>query len=65
MPRVTLPDSCSHAGYLGVSTLHTFKINIILPASSLILKTIEDFFIRHTFLLGIIGYWTLLIEASF
>jgi hypothetical protein len=39
----------SHAGYLGVSTLHTFEINIILPASSLISKTIEDLFMRCTF----------------
>jgi hypothetical protein len=49
MPRVALPDSCSHAGYLGVSTLHTFKINIVLPASSLISKTIEDLFMRRAF----------------
>jgi hypothetical protein len=35
---------CSYAGYLGVSTLHTCKINIVLPASSLISKTIEDLF---------------------
>jgi hypothetical protein len=28
MPRVALPDSCSYAGYLGVSTVHTFKIYI-------------------------------------
>jgi hypothetical protein len=37
---------CNYAGYLGVSTLHTFKINIVLPASSLISKTIEDLFTR-------------------
>jgi hypothetical protein len=37
---------CSYAGYLGVSTLHMFKINIVLPASSLILKTIKDLFTR-------------------
>jgi hypothetical protein len=39
---------CSHAGYLGVSTLHMFKINIISPASSLIVSTTtEDLFIRR------------------
>jgi hypothetical protein len=49
MPRVALPDSCSHAGYLGVSTLHTFKISIVFPSLSLISKTIEDLFMRRTF----------------
>jgi hypothetical protein len=34
MPRVALPYSCSHAGYLGVSTLHMFKINRFLALSS-------------------------------
>jgi hypothetical protein len=34
MPQVALPDSCSNAGYLGVSTLHTFKINIFSMSSS-------------------------------
>jgi hypothetical protein len=39
---------CSYAGYLGVSTLHTFKINIISPASSsFVSTTIEDFFIQQ------------------
>jgi hypothetical protein len=33
MPRVALSDSCSYAGYLGVSTIHTFKINRFLASS--------------------------------
>jgi hypothetical protein len=50
MPRVALPDSCRYAGYLGVSTLDTFKINIISPASSsFVSTTIEGFFMRRTF----------------
>jgi hypothetical protein len=48
MPRVALPDSCSYARYLDVSTLHT--INIILPAPpSFVLTTTEDLFTQHTF----------------
>jgi hypothetical protein len=45
--------TCSHTGYLGVSTLHTIKIDVILPASSpteyqhcnYIYDIIGDFFI--------------------
>jgi hypothetical protein len=48
---------CRRAGYLGVSTLHMFKINIVSPALSSIdyqhckysYDIISDFFIRHTF----------------
>jgi hypothetical protein len=36
MPRVALPDSCSNAGYLGDSTLHTIKIDIVLPAHGIV-----------------------------
>jgi hypothetical protein len=32
MPRVALPDSCSYARYLDVSTLHMLKINGFLPS---------------------------------
>jgi hypothetical protein len=56
MPRVALPDSCSHVGYLGVSTLHMFKINRFLASSSTDLAhrkysydITDDFFMRHTF----------------
>jgi hypothetical protein len=45
MPRVALPDSCSYVGYLGVSALHTFKINITL----LCYDGIDNFFIQRTF----------------
>jgi hypothetical protein len=63
MPRVALPDSCSHVGYLGVSTLHTIKIDVVSPASSstdyqhcnCIYDIIGDFFIRRTFQ-DLIGY---------
>jgi hypothetical protein len=55
MPRVALPDSCNHAGYLGVSTLHTFKIDVISQASSstnpghrnFSYDIINDFFIQY------------------
>jgi hypothetical protein len=40
---------CSYATYLDVSALHMFKINIVLPSSSLISKIIEDLFTRCTF----------------
>jgi hypothetical protein len=40
---------CSYAGYLDVSTPHMFKINIVLPASSLISKTTKDLFVRRAF----------------
>jgi hypothetical protein len=56
MPQVALPDSCSYARYLGVSTLHTFKINKFLVSSStdpahrnFSYNIIDDFFIRRTF----------------
>jgi hypothetical protein len=47
---------CSHARYLDVSTLHTIKIDIVLPASSTIdyqhhnysYDIIGDFFIQRT-----------------
>jgi hypothetical protein len=71
MPQVALPDSCSYAGYLGVSTLYTFKIDIISQASSstdpghrnFSYDVIDDFFIDAPFkiLLGILGYWPLMI----
>jgi hypothetical protein len=35
---------CSHAGYLGVSTIHTFKINITSPSF-----IVDNLFMRHTF----------------
>jgi hypothetical protein len=44
MPRVALPDSCRHAVYLGVSTLHTFKINITWPSF-----IVGNLFMRRTF----------------
>jgi hypothetical protein len=44
MPRVALPDSCSHVRYLGVSTLHMFKINITSLNS-----IVDNLFMRHTF----------------
>jgi hypothetical protein len=48
---------CSHAGYLGVFTLHTIKIDVISPTSSSTdyqhrnhnYEIISDFFIRRTF----------------
>jgi hypothetical protein len=57
MPRVALPDFCSYARYLGVSTLHTFKIDVISPASSstdsghrnFSYNIINNLFMRHTF----------------
>jgi hypothetical protein len=61
MPRVALPESCSHAGYLGVSTLHTFKIDVITQASS---SEISSFGAPFKTLLGILGYWALLFKAS-
>jgi hypothetical protein len=36
---------CSYAGYLGVFTLHTFKINITLPSFM-----VDNLFMRRTFL---------------
>jgi hypothetical protein len=52
MPRVALPDSGSYARYLGVSTLHTIKINEFLASSStdpghrnFSFDVIDDFFI--------------------
>jgi hypothetical protein len=62
MPRVALPDSYSYAGYLGVSTLHTFKINIISPVSSLTTSSCD---VPFKILLGILGYWTSLIWGLF
>jgi hypothetical protein len=45
-----LQTLCSYARYLGVSTLHTFKINTISPASSLFVSTTtEDLFTLSTF----------------
>jgi hypothetical protein len=71
MPQVALPDSCSYAGYLDVSTLHMFKINGFLASSStdpghrnFSYDINDDFFIRRTFqrfYQGILGYWPLLI----
>jgi hypothetical protein len=52
---------CSHTGYLDVSTLHTFKINIALSVSSL---TASSYDTPFRILLGILGYWILLIKAS-
>jgi hypothetical protein len=56
MPRVALLDSCNYAGYLGVSTLHTSKINRFLASSStnpghrnFSYDIIDDFFMRRTF----------------
>jgi hypothetical protein len=56
MPRVALRDSFNYAGYLGVSTLHTFKINKFMGSSSTdpahrnySYDVIDDFFIQHTF----------------
>jgi hypothetical protein len=56
MPRVALPDSYSYARYLGVSTLHSFKINRFMASSSTnpahrnySNDVIDDFFIRRTF----------------
>jgi hypothetical protein len=51
-----LQTPCSYAGYLGVSTLHTFKIDIVSPASSangprhrnFSYDVIDNFFIRRT-----------------
>jgi hypothetical protein len=73
MPRVALPDSCSNARYLGVSTLHIFKIDIVLSASSSTdyqycnfsydPSTISSFDVPFKTLLGILGYWALLFEA--
>jgi hypothetical protein len=43
---------CSYARYLGVSTLHMIKIDIVSPASSSIdysYDIIGNFFIRRTF----------------
>jgi hypothetical protein len=64
----------SHAGYLGVSTLHTIKINIVSPTSSSIdyqhynfsydPSTISSFDAPFKTLLGILGYWASLFEAS-
>jgi hypothetical protein len=53
MPRVALPDSRSYARYLGVSTLHMVKIDIVSPASpstdpghrNFSYNVIDDFFI--------------------
>jgi hypothetical protein len=59
MPRVAPLDSCSYAGYLHVSTLYTFNINIAFcQASSL---TVSSYDVPFKILLGILGYWTLLI----
>jgi hypothetical protein len=65
---------CSHAGYLGVSTLHTIKIDIVSPASSSIdnqhcnfiydPSTISSFDAPFKTLLGILESWALLFEAS-
>jgi hypothetical protein len=62
MPRVALLDSCSYARHLGVSTLHTFKINRFLASSSTDHEhrnynydIINDFFMRHTFQ-DLVGY---------
>jgi hypothetical protein len=56
MPWVALQTLCSYARYLGVSTLHTFKINKFLVSSSTDpthrnynYNVIGDFFIRRTF----------------
>jgi hypothetical protein len=55
---------CSYARYLGVSTLHAFKINDFILDW---FNHTEDFFIRSTLfktLLGIRGYWALLFKTS-
>jgi hypothetical protein len=49
-PRWLCETLCSYAGYLGVSTLDTFKINILFQASSL--KPLHVVCVS----LGIIGY---------
>jgi hypothetical protein len=74
MPRVALPDSCNNARYLGVSTLHIFKIDVVSPASSSTdyqhcnfgydPSTISSFDAPFKTLLGILEYWALLFEAS-
>jgi hypothetical protein len=64
---------CSYARYLGVSTLHMFKINRFLASSSTDYQhcnfsydpsTISSFDMPFKTLLGILGYWALLFEAS-
>jgi hypothetical protein len=65
MPRVALPDSCSYARHLGVSTLHMFKIDGSILGDfwtsqfqlRLRLKT-SSFDALFKILLGILGYWT-------
>jgi hypothetical protein len=50
---------CSYVGYLGVSTVHTFKgSNIALSVLSLTTSSCDAPF---KILLGILGYWTSLI----
>jgi hypothetical protein len=71
---VALADSCSSARYLGVSTLHIFKIDVVSLGSSSTdyqhcnfgydPSTISSFDAPFKTLLGILGYWALLFEAS-
>jgi hypothetical protein len=65
----------SRVGYLGVPTLHTFKINIFLwlhrrPTSDIATlattsSTPSSFNAPFKTLLGILGYWALLIRGLF
>jgi hypothetical protein len=41
---------CSHAGYLGVTTLHTLKTNVVLPALSMIVFNHYRRLLHATFL---------------
>jgi hypothetical protein len=71
---VALSDSCSSARYLGVSTLHIFKIDVVSLGSSSTdyqhcnfgydPSTISSFDAPFKTLLGILRYWALLFEAS-
>jgi hypothetical protein len=65
---------CSYAGYLDVSTLHAFIIIIFLrlhhrptpdiATSATTTSTTSSYDAPFNILQGILGYWTLLIEAS-
>jgi hypothetical protein len=48
---------------MGVSTLHTFKNNIVSPTSSMMVTTITEGFMRRAFQdpAGYLGYWPLMI----
>jgi hypothetical protein len=53
---------CNYVGYLVVSTLHMFKINITSATTS---STTSAFNAPYKILLGILGYWTLMIRGFF